>query len=661
MRQLTAIIFHLLLLPVFLFGKTFDLTSPNGKVKVKIVVENNISYSIMLGNTQVLAPSPISLTLDSGQLGLVPNVKSTASKEVRDTIFPYVPIKRSRIPDCYNELSITFKGDYSLIFRAYDDGVAYRWSTHFPKEKIMVKAEQAAFVFADNATVWQPEIQKRQDADIFHTSFEEPYKTLKISEISPSAMAYNPVLVECANGVKAVLLESDLDDYPGMFIAKGEQGNSLKGVYAACPSATSISEGIFPQEIVTARHDYIALTKGSRSFPWRFIALSEKDGDLLLNDLVYRLAPPARPGDWSWLKPGISTEEWICSSNLYDVDFRAGLNTATYLFYVDFAAQFGLDYVMLDAGWSKDNSDILQITPGMSVDSIADYARQKGVSLTLWTLALALDRQLEPALTQFEKWGVRCIMTDFMDRNDQQMGNFYHRIAEACARHHIMVMFHGAFPPSGFERTWPHNIAREGAIGSEYYIWSEKTTPDHALTLPFIRMVSGSMDFEPGFLDNATKEQFRPIGMKSMSQGTRANQLAMFVAYESPMQMFSGNPSDGLREPEFMRFLGSIPTVWDETLVLDAKLGDYLLLARRHGQDWWVVGMNDWTPKDFSLPLDFLGEGSFTAEICADGINADRNAKDYQLYKKVVTKGEVLKLHLAPGGGWVARLGVGQK
>ncbi len=658
MRLSVRLLFCLLSLPVFLLGKTFDLASPNGKVTVKIFVRQDISYIVRVGNVQVLAPSTISLTLDSGTLGTAPDLKSFATHEARDTIYPIVPLKRSRIPDCFHELSIEFKGNYTLIFRAYDDGVAYRWQTSFPQEKITVKSERAEFVLMNDGVVWQPEIQKRQDADIFHTSFEEPYKTLKVSEISQEAMAYNPVLFECDKGVKAVLLESDLDDYPGMFLAKGEVKNSLKGVFAACPSATRISEGIFPQEIVTARHDYIALTRGSRSFPWRVIALSEKDGDLLLNDLVYRLAPPPHPGDWSWLKPGISTEEWICSSNLYDVDFRAGLNTATYLFYVDFAAKFGLDFVMLDAGWSNANSDILQITPGMSMDSIAGYARQKGISLTLWTLALALDRQLEPALTQFEKWGVRCIMTDFMDRNDQQMVNFYKRISEACARHKIMVMFHGAFPSSGFERTWPNNITREGAIGSEYYIWSEKTTPDHALTLPFIRMVSGSMDFEPGFLDNATKEQFRPIGMKSMSQGTRTNQLAMFVAYDSPMQMFSGNPSDGLREPEFMTFLGSIPTVWDETLVMDAKLGDYLLLARRSGKDWWLVGMNDWTPKDFSLPLDFLGEGIFIADICADGVNADRNAKDYRMFRQEVKKGEVLKVHLAPGGGWVARLAV---
>ena len=453
---------------------------------------------------------------------------------------------------------------------------------------------------------------------------------------------------------KIIITESDLEDYPGMFIT-GNGNNSLAGHFAPYPLEEKITEGEFPQAIVTKRADYIARTKGTRSFPWRVLLIAAADKELPANDIVYRLASPSRVNDVSWINPGKGTDEWIIGVNLFNVPFKSGVNTATYKYYIDFAKRFGFDRIMMDAGWS-DYKDLFKINPAINMDEIAAYAKEKNIKLSMWTLAMTLDKQLEPALEQFNKWGVDFIMTDFMDRDDQKMVNFYFRIAEACARHKIMIMYHGAFKPAGFNRTYPNSITREGVLGSEYNIWSDKATPEHNVLLPFIRMVSGPMDYEPGILDNATSKHFVPIGDKVMSPGTRCHQAAMFVVYESPIQIFSGNPSQGLLEPSFMELIGSIPTTWDTTIVLDAKVGDYIVTARKKGTDWFVGAMTDWTARELSLDLSFLGEGIYEATICEDGINADRYASDYKLLNRQITKRESLKINMAPGGGYVLRL-----
>jgi alpha-glucosidase len=383
------------------------------------------------------------------------------------------------------------------------------------------------------------------------------------------------------------------------------------------------------------------------------IAINDKD--LPGNDLVYRLASPSKLTDHSWIQPGQATDEWIIGINLFNVPFKSGVNTATYKYYIDFAARFGFERIMMDAGWS-DYKDLFKINPAINMDEVASYAKEKGVRLSMWTLALTLERQLEPALEQFNKWGVDFIMTDFMDRDDQRMVNFYHRVAEACARHRIMVMYHGAFKPAGFNRTWPNAMTREGVLGSEYNIWSSKATPEHDLLLPFIRMTSGPLDYEPGILDNATAKTFRPIGDKVMSMGTRCHQAAMFVVFESPIQIFSGNPSQGLLEPGFMELVGSIPTTWDTTIVIDGRVGDYIITARKKGDDWFVGAMTDWTARELSIDLSFLDEGSYKGTQCEDGVNADRYPSDYILQTKELNRNSGLVIKMAPGGGYVLRL-----
>jgi alpha-glucosidase len=627
------------------------LSSPNGRIALSVSVTDSVRFAVRSENQSLLLPSATAMTLANGQTLGVGVLKKSRLRTVRDSVLPPVITKRRVIRDHYTELVLEFRNNHSVEFRVYDDGIAYRFRTTFP-DSITVRSETARFTFAENPTVYYPAVQPRPEVDRFHTSFEEPYQIRPLNQMPDSALCFSPVLIAPATGPRIVLTESDLLDYPGMFLARN--GNGLTGVFAPYPLTEKLIAAEFSQFVVAKRADFIARTAGNRTFPWRVLVIGT-DRDLPASDMVYRLASPSRIGDASWVKPGKCTDEWITNINLYNVPFRAGVNTETYKYYVDFAKRFGFDRILLDAGWS-DNNDLFKITPGMNIPELVAYAHVQGIKLSMWTLAATLDRQLEPALKQFQSWGVDFIMTDFMDRDDQKMVNFYSRVAEACAKAKIMIMFHGAYKPAGFERTYPNAITREGVLGSEYNIWSTKPTPDHDVLLPFIRMVSGPMDYEPGILSNATKEQFRPISGQVMSQGTRCHQLAMFVVYDSPISIFSGNPSQALLEPRFMEFLGSVPSAFDETKVLDAQLGQYIVTARQKGTDWYIGGLGNWAAHDLTLSLDFLSDGAFEAISCTDGPNADRNPVDYQFSTRTVTRTESLPVHLAPGGGFLIRL-----
>jgi len=383
--------------------------------------------------------------------------------------------------------------------------------------------------------------------------------------------------------------------------------------------------------------------------------IARQDKDLPANDLVYRLASPSTIKETDWIHPGKCTDEWIIDINLFNVPFRAGINTDSYKYYIDFAKRFGFNRIMMDAGWS-DTRDFFKIRPEINMDTLVAYAKLRGIGISLWTLSMTLDRQLDSALKQFQQWGIDFIMTDFIDRDDQKTVRFYKKITEACAKAKIMIMFHGAYPPKGFNRTYPNNITREGVLGSEYNAWSDKPTAVHNCTIPFTRMLAGPLDYEPGLLDNASPKMFRPIWGKVMSQTTRSQQLAMFLVYDNPMQIFSGNPSQGYLEPEFMELLGSFPTVWDTTIILQARVAEHIVTARRHGHNWYIGGMSGENAYDCALDFSFLPAGRYKATICRDGINADRNAMDYIIEKINIEAGSKMPMHLAPGGGFAVRL-----
>ena len=663
MKKLVLIV--LAFLNLFSFSadaKNYEITSPDQDISVTVSVTDAIFYSVKYRNKVLMLPSQISMTLQPTlEVGKNAVVTKASTKSVHEIITPVVREKRSEIPDIYNQLILKFNNRFELSFRVYDDGVAYRFASSLPGE-ITVVNEQAEFNFTPGTIALYPQVSKRPDADIFHTSFEEPYMKAKLDTIPIELLAFTPVLLQPEGLPKVLITDSDIKDYPGMFLEKGNSAG-FRGKFAPYPLKEIVSGGEFKQKQVVERAHYIARTKGTRTFPWRVIVIAPTDGDLLVNDLVYRLAPDSDFSDFSWIKPGKSTEEWITGLNLYGVDFKAGLNTATYKYYIDFAAKFGFEYVMLDAGWS-DVNDLFKITPGMDMEEITGYAKQKGIGLILWTQALTIERQMEQAFEQFKKWDIKIVMTDFIDRDDQVAINFMHRFAGECAKNKFMCMIHGAPKPAGFSRTWPNMVTREGILGSEYNVWSFKANPDHDLLLPFIRMVSGPMDYEPGILQHATREASGKMGEvsgkmgfeKVIAQGTRMHQIAMFVVYESPLQLFSGNLSDAYREPELMEFLGKIPTVWDETRIIEAQLGNYIVEARRKGNDWYIAAMNAWQPHDFTIMLDFLSEGSYLVETAADGINAAKNPQDFNLKKSEVTASDQINIHLAPGGGFVARI-----
>jgi alpha-glucosidase len=627
-------------------GKTYSVLSPDKNIEVRIDIGLRIEYSVLYMSKPLIVSSPISLELEAGKiLGMNPNVQNVADRAGDQVINPVVPEKRQTVVDKYNEITIDFQEDFGLVFRAYDDGVAYRFKIRMDG-KVKIKNEQASFCFPADYSVYFPE------AKTFHMSFENTYSYLPLSEIDSEKMAFAPVLVDIPDGPKVAITEADLFDYPGMFLTGTEDSSfSLVGRFAPFPKKEEKTRDRTLK--VMEAYDHIAETEGTRAFPWRVCVIAAEDGKLIESDMVYRLAPPLKLEDTSWIRSGKVAWDWWNALNLYAVDFESGINTQTYLHYIDFASEHGIEYVILDEGWS-DTTDLLKINPEIDLERLIDHAAKKGVGIILWCVWITLDKQLERALDAFREWGVKGIKVDFMDRDDQKVVVYYWRVAAEAAKRQLLVNFHGAYKPTGLRRAYPNVLTREGVLGLEYSKWSNRVTPDHDLLIPFIRMLAGPMDFTPGAMINAQKTQFHAVFTRPMSQGTRVHQLAMYVVYESPMQMLCDSPSNYRRELEMMEFLSAVPTVWDETVVLDARVGDYVVVARKRGEEWYVGAMTDWESRTLKIDFSFLGEGVFTADIYADGPNASRMAGDYQRSTRQLQKSDVLEIHLAPGGGWTA-------
>jgi alpha-glucosidase len=626
----------------------YSIQSPNKKINVKIQARERIQYSVFYKDRELLIPSPLSLTIDNERvLGKDPQIKDVKRRSVQDNIYPVIREKRKTVTDHFNEITLRFLDGWGLIFKLYDDGLAYRFFTEF-KGKIKIIAEKASFRFKEDHSLYFPFSQS------FHTSFENNYSYLPISEVKSKRMGFMPVLVDVKGGPKVAITEADLVDYPGMFLTGSEdESPSLFGKFSRYPKSEE-QKGDRNLEI-KERENYIALTEGTRTFPWRVIVIAEKDGDLVESDIVYRLASPLKLDNVDWIKPGKVAWDWWNANNIYGVNFQAGINTETYMYYIDFASKYGLEYVILDEGWS-DPADLFKINPEIDMEKLLAHAKRRNVGIILWCVWLTLDRQLEQALDLFEKWGIKGIKVDFMNRDDQKVVRFYHMIAEEAAKRRMIVDFHGAYKPTGLRRAYPNVLTREGVLGLEHSKWSRKVTPEHDLTIPFIRMLAGPMDFTPGAMINAQQKNFQAIFERPMSQGTRTHQLAMYVVYESPLQMLCDSPSNYSREEETMEFLSRVPTVWDETKVLEAKVGDYIAVARKRGGEWYVGAMTDWTPRKIKVDCGFLEPGIYKAEIYADGPNAKRFASDYTKIVREISADNTLELDLAPGGGWAARI-----
>jgi len=635
-------------------AETFKLLGPSQSLEAVVRAGDELTLEVRYRERMLVRTTPIGLDIEGHvRADALPAVTDSVRRSVDEVIRPTVPEKRAVIPDRYNELRLSFGPSLAATFRVYDDGVAYRFETSFADE-ITIRTERAGLRFADADAVYIALATCRKEVDCFHSSFEENYVKLAVREVPAGRLAFLPVLAE-TKGAHVAFTESDLWDYPGLWL-RGTPGQAtLEADFARYPLEEQVFGTEFKQRMVTKRADYFARTAGTRTFPWRVLMVAPNAVALLENDLVYRLARPLALDDVSWIRPGKSTEEWITSRLLYNVDFVSGLNTDTYRHYIDFAAEYGLEYMMFDAGWS-DNDDNTKLNPAIDVPGLIAYARTKNVGVLLWNEALALERNLEEALDRYASWGARGIMMDFMDRDDQKMVRLYEHVAREAAKRHLIVNLHGAFKPTGMQRAYPNMLTREGVLGHEFNMWSERVTPDHALTVPFVRMLAGPMDWEGGSMVNGTQKSFRVVSEQPMSQGTRTQQLAQYVVYESPLQYLAGTPSDYRTAPEFTRMLAGIPTTWDETRAIDGAVGDYVVLVRRSGDTWYLAAMTDWTPRTLEVPLSFLPAGNYAATIVADGLNADRYAADYRIEKRQIRSDTTLTLKLAPGGGYVARL-----
>ena len=628
-----------------------EVVSPDGSLKVSIAVTDEITWSLEVNDNLVAGPSAIALEVeDYGIFGEEPVLRNSfpgSRNEIIETPF----YKKSKISNQYNELNMIFRGGYSLIFRAYNDGIAYRFVTSI-KEEIKIKSEKTEFVFPDASEFYVPYV--REPVGRYQVSFESTYDVLGLDEINADSLIITPLLVKNNDGSSLVISEADLEDYPGMFLALNDDATGFEAEYARYPLEEEQGGHNNLQSYVTKRADFIAKTHGNRAYPWRMIAVGKNDAELLDNDLVYKLASPSRIEDTSWIKPGKVAWDWWNDWNIYNVDFRAGINTETYKYYIDFAAEKGIEYVILDEGWSE-STNLLNVVPEIDLQEIVDHAQSKGVDIVLWAGWLPLNQKMDEVFEKYSEMGVKGYKIDFMNRDDQKMVNFYYKTAAKAAEYEQFVLFHGAYKPTGLHRTYPNVLTYEGVFGLEQVKWTEYDNfPEYDVTVPYIRMLAGPMDYTPGAMENANRFNWRAVHSDPMSQGTRVHQLAMYVVFDSPFSMLCDNPTNYLREPESVEFIASMPTVFDETVPLAGEIGDYVAVARRKGDTWYVGAMTDWNGRELELDFSFLGDGEYRATVFADGVNADRAAVDYTKKTISIGSGEKLSIEMKPGGGWAA-------
>jgi len=646
MKNLLLFLFLLVNLAAYPAPKVYKVSSPDSKITLTINTGPEILWSASYEGKEIITSMKAGLLLGSGKTpGYNETVRRAIYGKTDLVLEPVVPHKRSRIEDKCNTLLITFRSGLSINFRVYDDGFAYRFETSF-RDDVIIKNEISELQFPDGTASLYP----LEESFMSHN--ERKYIYSYVDTLKEKHLASLPVLFKTSN-INVLVTEADIQDYPGMWL-RGTTSGGLKGVWPAYPETESLkgARNLF----VTKTRDYIAQTKGTRSYPWRAFVVAGNDGQLIESDLVYKLGAPNALENTSWIKPGKVAWDWWNANNIYGVDFRAGINTDTYKYYIDFASENGIEYIIIDDGWYPLGETVLRSIPEIDVPELCKYAGSKNVGVILWVVWNLFWDEIDDAVALYEKWGVKGVKVDFMQRDDQKVVNFYHEASRKTFEHHLLIDFHGSYKPDGIIRTWPNALTREGVMGLENSKWSKNITPDHELIIPFIRMVAGPMDFTPGAMINMGEADFNPVFNSPSAQGTRVPQMALYVVYESPLQMLADSPSNYMKEQECTDFIVRIPVVWDDLKVLNAKISDYLLLARRSGSDWFVGALTDWTARDMELDLSFLPAGEYEMEIFQDGINADRHAQDFKHLRKNVKQGEKLKISLAPGGGWIAKI-----
>ena len=634
--------------------KKYVLSSPDGTLKVEISVGNELAYQVMHGNDTILSHSNIGLVLENGTIvGKTPRITGERRRKIKDNIeSPFYRFKEFVATG--NELDLKLKGGFGIIFRAYNEGVAYRFYTTQSSD-IIIKEEQAEFNFKEDYTAYLP--YTTNDKKPMAMAYQNVYDITPLSKAQPK-LAFLPVTVDCGS-VKLTLLESDLEAYPGMFEQSQQGKYGLKGVFAPYPAKTDF----YPwrkQEYVTETTDFISRSRGSRSYPWRVLAITEKDTDMPVNNLVYALASPNRIGDTSWIKTGKVAWDWWNDWNLKGVPFKAGINMDTYKYYIDFASRNGLEFIVLDEGWYDPKSgDMLTVIPELDLTELIAYGKSKGVEIVLWTVFNVLDSQLEAACKKYADMGIKGFKVDFLDRDDQTAVEMVYRIAEMTARYKLTLDLHGIYKPTGINRTYPHIINFESVFGMEEVKWTDikNNMPLYDVTFPYIRMMAGPVDYTPGAMRNATKADWRAMYYTPASMGTRCHQLAAYIVHDSPFTMLCDAPTNYLNEQECVDFIASLPVEVDSTFIASGELGKYIVTVRKKDVNWYIGGMTNWDERDVQLDFSFLPEGmSYTAVLFKDGVNANKQAEDYRKETIRIDKDSRLTLHLASGGGFAMKL-----
>ena len=637
-------------------SKAYEIVSPDATLKAEVKIEEGkIFWSVFKDGNMLLAPSEIAMQLADGSSydGMVKFRKAVTANVDQMVDAPFY--KKSKVRDNFNQLTLQFK-TFDLVVRTYDAGAAYRLVSK-SKVPFKVKGETAEFAFPQDWKMYVPYVcQNTQTLESqYFNSFENRYEHTSLSEWNRDRLAFLPLMVD-ASGYKINIMESALTNYPGMFLYNHDGDEVLETRFAPYPKEIKQGGHNNLQGLVTSHEDFIASYDGGVAFPWRIVSISSQDKDMLDNDLVWLLGEPADPQiDWSWVKPGKVAWEWWNDWHVTGVDFKAGVNNDTYKYYIDFASKYGIEYVILDEGWAvKGKADLFRVVPSIDIAELVRYGAERNVGIVLWAGYWAFDRDMEKICSHYSQLGVKGWKIDFMDRDDQMMVDFYTRAARTAAKYHQFVDFHGAYKPCGLNRTFPNVLNYEGVHGLEQMKWSKVGTDQltYDVTFPYIRMAAGPVDYTQGAMRNYNYRWYKPCYVDPVSQGTRCHQLGMYVVFESPFNMLCDSPQHYENETECTEFIAKIPTVFDETIALDGKVGEYVVIARRCGDKWYLGGIVGQRAKTVTLDLGFLGEGDWKMELFKDGTNVRRHAEDYK--RVAMDAGKTLTVEMAPGGGFAA-------
>ena len=665
-----------LLVPAFLMslstwaaneGKAhYEVSSPNGKVKVEVTNDNTVKWSVTYDGKTVLLPSEINIQLRQANKTLGLGKIGKVSKKQIQSSFNNPFYKKATISDNYGQLLLYTNQKFTIEVRAYNDGAAYRLISGHTKSTMVVN-EVAEYCFDADYQAFVPYVNDTRGGERYCYSFESYYDEQPLSKMFTDSLAITPLAVCLPEGMKAIVMDAGVENYPGMMLVKG-QGNTLKAQFAPYPLAQEIGGFDRLNLVPSKRADYIAKLQGRQSLPWRAVVITEKDVDILNCDMSQRLAPACRIADTSWIRPGKVAWDWWNNCNITGVDFPSGMNTNTYLYYIDFAAKNHIEYIIIDEGWSGKESLMSNLSDDIDLKRLIAHGQEKGVGIILWSSwrnligndPLGGTTVSEQVMKHYADMGIKGFKVDFFDRDDQQVIASAYQLAECAARHHLVLDYHG-LKPFGIQRAYPNIFNFEGVKGLENSKWEPRSgngplhdQPHYDVTIPYLRMLAGPLDYTPGAMANAMKDSFFGNNDHPMSQGTRVHQMAMYTTFEAPLQMLADSPTKYMQNQECTDFIAQVPTTFDETIALDGELGKYTLIARRKGSTWYLAAMTDWVPRDLTVDLSFLGSGQHQADIFADGVNAGKEATDYLHTRKTVSSSDRLPIHLSSGGGWTA-------